>query len=140
MSADPDAYRRTVKRYPTAVSAGAFDVLEEICTASVVNHTPLAEVEGHVALKEYEARIHEAFPGFDVTFEDVVVEGNRVAMRLTIAGTHRGPMMGVEPTGREVTFGNSIFHRMEDGRIAERRVQPDVFGILVQLGELQGPG
>lgn len=122
-----------------AVSAGEFDVIEEICVESVVNHTPLADVQGHAALKEYEARIHEAFPGFDVTFEDLLVEGNRVAMRLTITGVHRGRMMDIEPTGKEVTFGNTIFHRMEDGLIAERWVQPDVFGILVQLGAVEGP-
>lgn len=139
MSTNPEAYKRTVKRYPKAVSSGDFDVIEEICSESVVNHTPLADVRGHVALKEYETRIHEAFPGFDVAFEDLLVEGNRVAMRLTITGVHLGPMMDIEPTGTEVTFGNTIFHRMEDGLIAERWVQPDVFGILVQVGAIEGP-
>lgn len=139
MSMDSEAYKQTVKRYPKAVSAGNFNVIEEICTESIVNHTPLAEVQGHSALKEYEARIHEAFPEFDVTFEDLLVEENRVAMRLTISGVHQGPMMDIEPTGKEVTFGNTIFHRMEDGLIAERWVQPDVFGILVQLGAIDGP-
>lgn len=136
---DPDAYKRTVKRYPKAVSSGDFDVIENICTESVVNHTPLAEVQGHEALKEYETRIHEAFPGFDVAFEDLLVEGTRVGMRLTITGVHQGPMMDIEPTGREVSFGNTIFHRMEDGLIAERWVQPDIFGILVQLGAIEVP-
>lgn len=139
MSTDPDAYKRTVKRYPKAVSSGDFDVIEEICTESVVNHTPLAEVQGHEALKEYETRIHEAFPGFDVAFEDLLVEGNRVGMRLTITGVHQGPMMDIEPTGREVSFGNTVFHRMQDGLIAERWVQPDIFGILVQLGAIEVP-
>lgn len=139
MSPDSDAYKRSVKRYPKAVSSGDFDVIEEICTESVVNHTPLADVQGHDALKEYESRIYTAFPGFDVRFDDLVVEGNRVAMRLTITGVHQGPMMDIEPTGREVTFRNTIFHRMEDDLIAERWVQPDIFGILVQLGAIEGP-
>lgn len=139
MSQREDAYKRTVKRYPKAVSAGEFDVIEDICTESVVNHTPLADVEGHAALKEYEARIHEAFPGFDVSFDDLLVEGDRVAMRLTITGVHQGPMMHIEPTETEVTFGNTVFHRMEDELIAERWVQPDVFGILVQIGAIEGP-
>lgn len=139
MSTDPATYKRTVKRYPKAVSAGKFDVIEELCTEAVVNHTPLAEVQGHAALKEYEARIHRAFPGFDVTFDDLLVEGNRVAMRLTITGVQQGPVMEIEPTGKEVTFGNSIFHRMEDDRIAERWVQPDIFGMLVQLGAIEAP-
>lgn len=139
MSTNPEAYKQTVKRYPEAVSAGDFNVIEEICTELVVNHTPLADVQGHEDLKEYEARIHEVFPGFDVAFEDLLVEGSRVAMRLTITGVHQGPMMDIEPTGREVSFANTIFHRMEDGLIAERWVQPDIFGILVQLGAIEVP-
>lgn len=139
MSPDPEAIERTVTRYPLAVADGDFDVLEQLCTDSIVNHTPLATVQGHTALKEYESRIHEAFPGFDVTVEDVVVDGNRAAMRLTIEGVHRGPMMDIEPTGTAVTFGNMVFHRLEDGLIADRWVQPDVFGILVQLGAIDRP-
>lgn len=71
--------------------------------------------------------------------EDVVAEGDRVAMRLTISGTHEGPVMGIDPIGKEVEFGNMIFHRMEDGPIAERWVQPDVFGLLTQLGAIDSP-
>lgn len=139
MSTESDANKQAVKRYPKAVSSGDFEVIEEICTETIVNHTPLAKVRGHAALKEYETRIHEAFPGFDVAFEELLVEGDRVAMRLTITGVHQGPMMEIEPTGTEVTFGNTIFHRMEGGLIAERWVQPDIFGILVQLGAIDRP-
>lgn len=107
-----------------AVSSGDFEIPEEICTKSVVNHTTLADVQSYEALKEYERRIYEAFPGFDVTFEDLLVEGDRVAMRLTITGTHQGLMMDIEPTGMEVTFGNTIFHRIERGLIANGGCNP----------------
>lgn len=125
-----DQYKRTVKKYPKAVASGEFDVIDEICAETVVNHAPLGDVRGLEALKEYEAPIHDAFPAF----EDLVAEGDRVAMRLTITGTHDGEMMEIPPTGRQVVFGNMIFHRMEDGKIAERWVQPDVFGLLKQIG------
>lgn len=139
MSTNQEANKRTVMRYPKAVASGDFEVLEEICADTVVNHAPLGEPGGHKALKEYEKPIHEALPNFDVTFEDLVAEDDRVAMRLTIRGTHQGPIMGVAPTGTEVEFGNMIFHRMEDGLIAERWVQPDVLGLLTQIGGVDLP-
>lgn len=74
-----------------------------------------------------------------MSFADSLAEDDRVAMRLTITGTYDGPVMGIDPTEKEVTFGNMIVHRMEDGLIAERWVQPDVFGLLVQLGAIEGP-
>jgi steroid delta-isomerase-like uncharacterized protein len=129
-----DEHKRTVEKYPNAVASGELDVIDEICTEDVDSHAPLGEPRGAEALKDYEAPIHEAFPNFDVTVEDVVAEADRVAMRLTIQGTHEGEMMGIAPTGQPVEFQNTIFHRMEDGRIAERWVQPDVFGLLQQLG------
>lgn len=135
----PDDQERTVRRYPEAVSAGEFAVFDEILTEDAVSHAPLGEPRGRAAHREYEARIHEAMPGFDVAFEDVVAEGDRVAMRLTIRGTHQGELMGVAPTGTRVEFENVVFNRMEGGRIAERWVRPDVVGLLRQLGVTRLP-
>lgn len=95
-----------------AVASGNLDVIDEICTEDIVSHAPLGEPRGREALKEYEAPIHEALPEFDVTFESLVAEDDRVAMRLTIRGTHEGTMMGIAPTGNEVEFQNVVFHRM----------------------------
>jgi steroid delta-isomerase-like uncharacterized protein len=134
---DRESNGRTVRRYPEAVASGDLDVLDDICTEDVVSHAPLGEPRGVEALKEYEAPIHEAFTDFEVTVEHLVEEGDHVAMHLTIRGTHRGEMMGVAPTGEEIEFQNMIFHRMEDGRIAERWVQPDVLGLLQQLGAIE---
>lgn len=139
MTSEHEAHKRTVRKYPRAVAAGELEVLEEICTEDVISHAPLGEPQGIDALKEYEAPIHEAFPDFDVTVEDLVAEDDRVAMRLTIRGTHEGEMMGIAPTGRAVEFQNTIFHRMTDGMIAERWVQPDVLGLLQQLGAIEDP-
>lgn len=139
MNTRQEEHKQTVKAYPEAVSSGELDVLDEICTEDVISHAPLGEPQGIEALKEYEAPIHDAFPNFDVTVEDVVAEGDRVAMRLTIRGTHDGEMMGIAPTGNRVEFQNTIFHRMEDGKIAERWVQPDVLGLLQQLEAIDEP-
>jgi len=134
-----ERHKETVRKYPLAVSVGEFDVIDEICTEDVVSHAPLGEPEGRVSLKAYERPVHEALPDFDVTFEDLVAEGDRVAMRLTIRGTHEGELMGVEPTGRAVEFGNTVFHRLEGGKIAERWVQPDVLGLLRQVDAVDLP-
>lgn len=139
LNPDQDAYKQMVKRNSKAVSSGDFDAIGEICTEGIVNHTPVADTQGHAALKASEARIHEAYPGFDVTSDDLLVEGNRVALPRTITGVHQGTMMDIGPTGREVTFGNTIYHRLVDDLSAERWVQPDVFEILLQLDPIEGP-
>ncbi|MFC4360640.1 ester cyclase [Halobium salinum] len=131
-----EEHKRIVQKYPKVVSSGDFDLIDGLCTDDVVSHVPLGEPQGPDALKKYESPIHEAFPDFDVTNEHLVAEGDHVAMHLTIRGTHQGEMMGIPPTGNQVEFQNMIFHRMENGKIAERWVQPDVVGLLQQLGAI----
>ena len=81
----------------------------------------------------------EAFPDFEATVEDVVTEGETVAMRVTLSGTHEGEFMGIEPTGESFRVGNMVFTRVEDGRIVERWIQPDTLGMLVQIGAVDSP-
>lgn len=132
-------HKQTVQKYPNAVSSGDLDVIDEIGTEDVISHAPLGEPRGRDALKEYEAPIHDAFPDFEVTVENLVAEGDRVAMHLSIRGTHEGEILGIAPTGAQIEFQNMIFHRMEDGKIAERWVQPNVLGLLQQLDAIDEP-
>jgi predicted ester cyclase len=65
--------------------------------------------------------------------EDIVAEGDRVAYRLTIRGTHRGPFLGVPPTGRRVTVSFFAIVRVEDGKLAEEWGGLDQSDLLRQL-------
>ena len=46
-----------------------------------------------------------AFPDIQIAIEDVITEGDRMAFRSTMRGTHQGELMGIEPTGKRVTVG-----------------------------------
>jgi steroid delta-isomerase-like uncharacterized protein len=82
----------------------------------------------------------EAFPDAQFTVEDMVAEGNLVAARLTMRGTHQGELNGIPPTGREVVVSGMSFERIVDGRIVEGWNENDALGMLVQLGVLPSPG
>jgi predicted ester cyclase len=77
-----------------------------------------------------------AFPNWVETVEDVIGEDDRVVVRVTGSGTHRGEFQGVAPTGRHVTAGGIGIARIEDGRIAEAWAAYDALGLLVQLGAI----
>ena len=87
-----------------------------------------AEVRGF-----YEA-IFAAFGSPQLTFDEVLWDGDTAAIRFTMGGTHVGEFMGVPPTGTEITLpGITILH-FEGGRVIERWSQADMLGLLVQLG------
>lgn len=133
--------KRVARQFPEAVATeGDIELIHEICASDIIDHSPLGDVAGHEALKEQLEVLREAFGDFSATVEDIVAEGDTVAMRVTLRGTHDGPFMGIDPTGTAVEIQNMVFTRVENGKIAERWVLPDMLSLLEQLGVVEPPG
>ncbi len=81
-----------------------------------------------------------AFPDFQVTVEDVVAEGDKVASRVTFKGTHKGEFQGIAPTNRPVTVSWFVIDRIAGGKIVERSAMFDMMGLMQQLGVVSNPG
>lgn len=80
-----------------------------------------------------------AFPDAQITVDSAVEEGDLVASRWTITGTHRGEFQGVAATGRPVTMAGVDFSRIVDGKVAEHWSQFDVLGMMQQIGAFPAP-
>jgi predicted ester cyclase len=84
-------------------------------------------------LKE-QIRVAEAgFPGYDVIDNQIVAEGDLVAVRCTFRGVHKGEFAGIPATGKQVSSDFMIFYRVRDGLIVEHWIQMDLKGIVDQL-------
>jgi predicted ester cyclase len=137
----PEENKRVVRRFPEEVATqGNIDVIDEICAEDILDHSPLGEKQGRDELKEQAKYLLSAFGDLSVTVEDIIAEGDTVAMRVTVRGTHEGEFMGVEPTGKEFEFQNTVFARLKDGKVVERWIRPDLFGLMQQLGVIEPPG
>jgi steroid delta-isomerase-like uncharacterized protein len=97
------------------------------------------EAVGRAGLTRAAARVRSVFPDLLVTVEDVVAEGDRVVTRFTARATHRGPFMGVPPTGKSITLAAVHVDRIAGGRIAERWETVDMLAVLRQLGATVTP-
>ena len=133
--------KRIARRVPEELAAEKdLDLVDEIYAADAVEHSPSGVHRGRAGIRAEMEAVVAAFPDLSATVEDAVAEGDTVAMRVTLRGTHDGPFMGVEPTGKSFEVDNAVFTRVEDGQIAERWVQPDVLGLLRQVGAVDVPG
>ena len=121
------------------VNGGNDDTAEEFLADDVVDSTPLGETTGRDAVVETMAEVRTAFPDFAVTLDEIVAEGDTVAVRMTQRGTHEGVFMGNEPTGNSFEIEAMGFLRLEGGKIAERRARVDVLGMVRQLGLTELP-
>ena len=85
------------------------------------------------SLAEHIRQVEAAFPFYELIAEDVMAEGDLVAMRGTFHGVHGGPFAGIEATGRAVTADLMIFYRVEGDRIVQHWLQFDAAGLIAQL-------
>lgn len=80
--------------------------------------------------------VNTAFPDIRWTVEEQMTEGDRVLSRFIFTGTHLGPFLGIEPTGRQVSVWGMSIDRLVDGRIKDTRFLMDVPGLMAQLGAM----
>jgi len=126
-----------VRRFLEGIfSQGNPDVVDELAGPDFVVHDPSSEA-GQVAaegVKESIAWSHSAFPDLRVTIEDQVAEGDKVATRWRVRGTHQGEMMEVSATGKQVTFTGTQTDYISGGKIVESWSNWDTLGMLGQIG------
>jgi steroid delta-isomerase-like uncharacterized protein len=116
--------------------------VDELFAPHYVLHDPAVpgEVRGPEGIKQYVGMYRSAYPDTRFTVEDQIAEGDEVATRWTGRGTHRGELMGIPPTGREVTITGITIDSVSGGRIEEEWNNFDQLGLLQQLGVVPTPG
>ena len=82
--------------------------------------------------------MRSGFPDIQWTLEDIVAEGDKVAARFMMSGTHQGAFFGVPPTGKSIKVQAMNFYRFYNGQIVEEYGQPDMLGLLQQIGAVPG--
>ena len=125
-----------VRRFVNDVLAGGnLAAADEILTENFIIRLPgLPPIEGREAFKDGLTEWQQAFPDWQISIEELIAEGDRVAGRWRCPGTHRGPLMGIAPTGRRVSWTANDIFRIEADRIAENTAEEDIAGLLRQLG------
>ncbi|MFD5795404.1 ester cyclase [Streptomyces diastatochromogenes] len=131
----------TLNRLHSAVNSGDPEIIsktiDECVAPDVLFHAPVPMgATGAEALKRVWEVLLRAFPDIHVAVEETVAEGDKVASRNTVTGTHLGEYQGLPPTGKTVTYSEIFIVRFAEGRIAEIRGVVDVLAQLRQLGAL----
>lgn len=127
-------------RVQAAVNNGELDLalklIDEVCAPDMILSTPLKlPVSGVEAQKVVFRILLSAFPDLHIETEDRLVDGDKVVYRNVVTGTHRGTYMGVEPTGKKITYNEIFIVRLdESGRIAQTWGVVDTAAQMRQLG------
>ena len=94
-------------------------------------------LEGRADIERVYRVWFNAFPDLVFTTEDLLIDGDRVALLSRLSGSHAGEFFGMAPTHRRIDVACAFIYRLEDGLIAHERRILDFTGVLVQVGVLR---
>lgn len=110
-------------------------LMDEFIAPGWVYHGPAGqEMHGPEELKQLFSMYFNAFPDLHADIEDIIAEGDKVAIRVMCRRTHKGEIMGIAPTGRQIKVPLMAINRFKDHRVVETFELIDIFGMLQQLG------
>jgi steroid delta-isomerase-like uncharacterized protein len=132
--------KATVRRFHEEVwNKGNAKAVDEFVAANYLLHMPLPD-QSIAGLKFFVSMIHQAFPDWHETVEDVIAEGDKVVLRGVIRGTQQGEYMGIPASGKSIVMKAIHIFRLENGKIAEDWGEADSLGMMQQLGVIPMPG
>lgn len=135
--------RETARRvFEEFFTAGDLDLAEELFGPDLVQHHPDEpyETRGQDGIRERIRGYRTAFSDLSTPIEDLVAEGDRVAIRYVARGTNDGEIMGMEPTGKQIALDAQAIYRFEDGKVVEIWDAWNVLTLMEQLGMAPQPG
>jgi len=139
MSAEDN--KATARRwYEEVFNTGNLDLIHELFAPNFVDHDPVNPLPGLEGVRQVVGMYRGAFPDLHIRVEDWVAEGEKVVTRFRAQGTHKGPLMGIPPTEKQVTVTGIDMLGFEHGKISEHWGNRDDLGMLQQLGAVPAPG
>ena len=118
----------------------AFDVLDDLFAADALIYesgVPRA-TRGPTCAKADIGAACAAFPDTRINIDDMFAADDKVVLRWSAHGTHRGEMQGIPPTNRPMTMTGIAIYRFAGGKIVEEWMENDTLGMLRQLGVIPG--
>jgi len=140
--ADTEANKETLRRVlEEAWNQGQFDVVDEVVAPAYMYRDPaMGDIPGPEGLKQAMTAYRTALPDLHFTVEEMVAEGDLVAMRWSATGTQEGELIGIPATGlATVTTGINIIRFGADGMMVEEWSNWDQLGLMQQLGVVEPP-
>jgi steroid delta-isomerase-like uncharacterized protein len=125
-----------MRRFVEFINTASEKLAQELISPAAIFHVPgrpepLHGPDGYLAII---GMMRGAFPDIQWALEEMVAEGDKVAARFTMRGTHQGNFFGVPPTGKKIEVQAMNFYRLSGGQFVEEHGQPDMLGLLQQIG------
>lgn len=118
----------------------AMAIIDELHATDYIFHGGSGEeMRSRKDYKQFMSEFYSAFPDVHFTLDEIVVEGDKVATRWTMTGTHKGKIGGIPPTNKKITIWGISIERVVGGKFVETWERYDTLGFMQQLGVVPTP-
>ena len=131
-----EANKLTMQKFVEFINTASEALADELISTNAIFHVPGSPepMRGPAGYLAIIGMMREGFPDIQWTLEEMVAERDKVAARFIMRGTHQGTFFGVPPTGKKITVQAMNIYRLSNGKFVEERGQPDMLGLLQQIG------
>ena len=139
MSAEDN--KAIVRRFWGVWEEGNIGLVDDLLSPDNVNHSPGStdQPEGPEGVRAVVTMFRSGMPDLRVIIEDMIAQGDKVAVRYTLEGTHEGELVGVPPTGQRLSIKSISVEQVSDGKIREHWRITDSLDMMQQLGVIPAP-
>ena len=125
-----------MQRFTQFINTASEGLAGELISPDAIFHVPgqtepMRGPSGYLAII---GMMRGGFPDIQWTLEETIAEGDKVAARFTMRGTHNGIFYAIPPTGKKIGVKAINIYRFSNGKILEEHGQPDLLGLLQQIG------
>lgn len=114
-------------------------MVNEVVTPEFLSHDwPLGGPTGPQAFQSYYAALRSAVPDAHYEVDDVIAEDAKVVVRWRLLGTHQGAFGSIAPSGKPIMLKGIAIYRVESGKLVERWVVSDLYGLLEETRRTSG--
>jgi steroid delta-isomerase-like uncharacterized protein len=125
-----------MQRFTQFINTASKELAAELISPNAIFYVPGSSepMRGPAGYLAIIAMMREGFPDIQWTLEEMIAEGDKVAARFTMRGTHQGSFHGVPPTGKKIEVKAMNFYCLAGGQFVEEHGQPDLLSLLQQIG------
>lgn len=133
-----EEYKAVARRfYDDVLSQGNADVIDELVADDFVEHEAFPGLPNNrEGVKGFVDMFRTAFPDMKATIDDLLVDGDKVVVRSTFSGTHKGSFMELAPTGKQMSVHAIDIVRFANGKVVEHWGVTDQMSMMQQLGAI----
>lgn len=130
------------RRLYVAVSSGDFGAIDQLVAPNFIEHEMMdpGMAAGREDMKALFRMVRQAMPDMVLTPNDIVVEGDRVAVRAVMTGTQTGEFMGIPPSGKQVEVTVVDLHCIENNQFTEHWGVSNMLALMAQIGAIPTQG